>query len=316
MKVLLTGGAGFIGSHVVDLYLADGYEVVVVDNLSTGKLSNINPAAKFYEMDIRSPELEDVFVRERPDFVNHHAAQMDVRRSVADPLYDLDVNIRGSINLLECARKHSVKRFIYISSGGAVYGEPVYLPCDENHPIVPLCPYGASKHTVEHYLYMYGVNFGLSYAIIRYPNVYGPRQDPNGEAGVVAIFAGRMLDEQPTVINGDGDQERDFVYVEDCARANLLVLSAAEENAIYNLGSGHGTSVNEIYDHLKKATGYQGDAVHGPAKVGETRRIYLNADKARAELGWKPTVSLEVGLIQTVEYFRTGARDARVLLKQ
>jgi UDP-glucose 4-epimerase len=310
VKVLLTGGAGFIGSHVADLYLANGYDVVIVDNLSTGHLANVNPAAKFYEMDIRSAALEDVFARERPDIVNHHAAQMDVRRSVAEPLYDSDVNIRGSINVLECARKYGVQHFIYISSGGAVYGEPVYLPCDENHPIMPLCPYGASKHSVEHYLYMYAVNFGLKYTIIRYPNVYGPRQDPGGEAGVVAIFIGRMLSGQQTVINGDGDQERDYVYVGDCAQANLLALSTTKGNEIYNLGSGHGTSVNAIFDRLKSVTRYQGDAIHGPAKVGETRRIYLDARKAHVELGWQPTVALETGLNQTVKYFRMGAQVA------
>lgn len=312
MKVLVTGGAGFIGSHVVDLYLANGYEVVVVDNLSTGRTSNINPAATFYKMDIRSPELDDIFVRERPDYVNHHAAQMDVRRSVAEPLYDLDVNIRGSINLLECARKYPVKRLIYISSGGAVYGEPAYLPCDEDHPIMPLCPYGASKHTVEHYLYMYGVNYGLNYSIIRYPNVYGPRQDPHGEAGVVAIFIGQMLNGQPTVINGDGDQERDFVYVADCARANLLVLSQARQSTIYNLGSGRGISVNEIFDRLKKITAYRLDAIHGPAKLGETRRIYLQAERACRELGWRPTVDLQEGLTRTMEHFRTAELAAKL----
>ena len=202
MKVLVTGGAGFIGSHVVDAYLAEGYHVVVVDNLSTGRLSNLNPAAKFYQVDIRSPQLSDVFEAERPDFVNHHAAQMDVRRSMAEPVLDADINILGSINLLECARRSMVRRLIYISTGGAVYGEPEYLPCDEEHPIKPICQYGASKHTVEHYLYMYQQNYGLDYTVLRYPNVYGPRQDPHGEAGVVAIFAGQMLAGEKGVING------------------------------------------------------------------------------------------------------------------
>jgi UDP-glucose 4-epimerase len=308
MKVLVTGGAGFIGSHVVDLYLANGFEVVVVDNLSTGRLSNINPAATFYQVDIRSSELNEVFIKERPDYVNHHAAQMDVRQSVLEPMYDADINICGSINLLECAWKNGVKQFIYISSGGAVYGEPVYLPCDEDHPIMPICPYGASKHTVEHYLYMYQANYGLNYTIIRYPNVYGPRQDPHGEAGVVAIFIGQMLNGQQTVINGDGGQERDFVYVGDCAQANLLALTRFKQSAIYNLGSGYGISVNQIFDRLKKITGYQPDAIHSPAKVGETRRIYLKADKASRELGWVPTVGLEEGLTRTVEYFRLAER--------
>jgi UDP-glucose 4-epimerase len=310
VKVLVTGGAGFIGSHVVDQYIDHGYEVVVVDDLSTGRISNLNPAAKFYQMDIRSPEIAGVFEKEKPDFVNHHAAQMDVRKSVADPLFDADVNILGSIRLIELARIHGVKRFIYISTGGAVYGEPVYLPCDEEHPINPICPYGASKHTVEHYLYMYNINYGLNYTVIRYPNVYGPRQDPNGEAGVVAIFTGLMLEGKQAYINGDGEQERDFVYVSDCARANILATGMTAGSGIYNVGSGQGTTINEIFHQLKKITAYPLDEVHAPAKLGETRRIYLNADKIRRELGWEPTVTLYEGLEKTVDYFRTVERVA------
>jgi UDP-glucose 4-epimerase len=305
MKVLVTGGAGFIGSHVVDMYIDHGYEVVVVDDLSTGRLSNLNPAATFYKLDIRSPRLASIFEKERPDYLNHHAAQMDVRRSVIDPLFDADVNILGSINLIECAKKFEVKRFIYISTGGAVYGEPEYLPCDEAHPIKPICQYGASKHTVEHYLYMYQQLYGLEYVVLRYPNVYGPRQDPHGEAGVVAIFTGQMLNGKRATVNGDGEQERDFVYVGDCARANLLALQTKNGSTIYNLGSGQGTSVNQIFDVLKEITGYKLEPFHGPAKVGETRRIYLDAKKACVELDWVPTVSLEEGLKRTVDYFRT-----------
>ena len=305
MKVLVTGGAGFIGSHVVDLYLDHGYEVVIVDDLSTGRASNLNPGAKFYPLDIRSPLLAEVFEAERPDYVNHHAAQMNVRRSVADPFFDAEVNILGSLNLIECAKRYAVQRFVYISTGGAVYGEPEYLPCDEAHPVNPVCQYGASKHTVEHYLYIYHVNYGLAYTVLRYPNVYGPRQDPLGEAGVVAIFTGQMLTDAPVVINGDGEQVRDFVYVGDCARANLLALTKAPDHAIYNLGSGRGTSVNEIFAALQRITGYRRSPLHGPAKTGETRRIYLDASKARRELGWEPTVHLEDGLEQTVAFFRT-----------
>ncbi len=213
MKVLVTGGAGFIGSNVVDLFIENGYEVVVVDDLSTGRASNLNPAAKFYQVDIRSPQIDEIFAAERPDYVDHHAAQMNVRRSIKEPLFDAEVNVVGSLNLIEAAKRYGVKRFVYISTGGAVFGEPVYLPCDENHPINPICQYGASKHTVEHYLYMYQVNYGLPYTVLRYPNVYGPRQDPRGEAGVIAIFTGQMLNGEPVVINGDGEQERDYVYV-------------------------------------------------------------------------------------------------------
>ncbi|MCI0395968.1 MAG: NAD-dependent epimerase/dehydratase family protein [Chloroflexi bacterium] len=305
MKVLVTGGAGFIGSHVVDLYLENGYEVVVVDNLSTGRLANLNPTATFYNMDIRSPRLGELFDQERPDFVSHHAAQIDVRRSVADPGYDAEVNIIGSINLLECARRYETQHFIYISSGGAVYGEPVYLPCDEEHPINPLSQYGASKHAVEHYLYLYHANYGLPYTVLRYPNVYGPRQDPDGEAGVVAIFTGRMLSGDEVIINGDGRQERDFVFVGDCARANLLALANGNGCEIYNLGSERGTSVNALFSILQQVTGYERQPIYGPAKVGETRCIYLDATYARRQLGWEPTVTLEEGLELTASYFRS-----------
>lgn len=303
MKVLVTGGAGFIGSHVVDCYLENGFDVVIVDDLSTGRRSNLNPQAKFYEIDIRSPQLEQIFLDEKPDFINHHAAQMNVRRSVVEPLFDADVNILGSLNLIECAKRHQVKRFIYISTGGAVYGEPVYLPCDESHPVNPICQYGASKHTVEHYLFMYHYNYGLNYNVIRYPNVYGPRQDPHGEAGVIAIFTGQMLSGEQTVINGDGNQERDFVYVGDCANANLLATTSEHANTIYNLGCGRGSSVNQIHDLLKKITRYDKSPEYGPGKLGETRKIYLDAAKANKELGWKPLVSLEDGLSLTVKYF-------------
>lgn len=304
MKVLVTGGAGFIGSHVVDTLISAGYEVVVVDDLSTGRLSNLNPAATFYQVDIRSPQLAEVFEKERPDYVDHHAAQMDVRRSIADPLFDAEVNVIGSINLIECCRRYDVKRLVYISTGGAVYGEPEYLPCDEAHPVNPICPYGASKHTVEHYLFMYSQNYGLDYVVLRYPNVYGPRQDPHGEAGVVAIFTGQMLAGGQVVINGDGEQQRDFVFVEDCARANLMAMTNQNANQIFNLGYGRGTTVNEIFATLKRITGYQLPAVHGPAKVGETRQIYLDATRAQKDLGWQPTVDLEEGLQQTVDYFK------------
>jgi UDP-glucose 4-epimerase len=307
MKVLVTGGAGFIGSHVVNQHLAQGYEVVVVDDLTTGHAANLNPAARFYQLDIRSPQLSEVFEAERPDFVNHHAAQMNVRRSVTDPFFDADVNILGSLNLIECAKRFEVKRFDYISTGGAVYGEPEYLPCDEAHPINPICQYGASKHTVEHYLYIYHVNYALRYTVLRYPNVYGPRQDPHGEAGVVAIFTGQMLAGDPIVINGDGEQVRDFVYVGDCARANLLALTAAPDHAIYNLGSGAGTSVNQIFRALQKITGYEREPQFGPAKLGETRQIYLDARRARQDLGWEPQTTLEAGLAETVEHFRRAA---------
>ncbi len=309
-KVLVTGGAGFIGSHVVDAYIQHGFEVVIVDDLSTGRAKNLNPAAKFYKTDIRDEEIFEIFERERPNYVNHHAAQMDVRRSVMEPIFDAHVNILGSINLIESARKFGVERIIYISTGGAVYGEPEYLPCDEAHPINPICQYGASKHTVEHYLYMYQVNYGLDYTVLRYPNVYGPRQDPHGEAGVVAIFSGQMLSKDQVVINGDGEQERDFVFVDDCARANVMATQAANGYGILNLGSGRGTTVNEIFHLLRHISGYSLDAQYGPPKLGETRKIYLDSSKALDELGWQPLIRLEEGLRKTVDYFAQVERPA------
>ena len=310
MRILVTGGAGFIASHVVDALIAAGHDVSIVDDLSTGRRQNINPKARFYEVDIRSPDLAEVIATEQPEVINHHAAQMDVRRSVADPIYDADVNILGTLNLLERAREHDVRKMIYISTGGAAYGEPKYLPCDEAHPIDPLCPYGATKHTVEHYLFMYRQSYGLDYTVLRYPNVYGPRQDPHGEAGVVAIFAGQMLSGQQVVINGSGEQERDFVYVGDCVRANLLSLSEGS-GEIYNLGWGIGTSVNDIFAQMKNITGYAQEPVHGPPKLGETFKIYLDAGKAQRELGWEPQVPLREGLAQTVAYFTEDQEPAR-----
>lgn len=309
-KILVTGGAGFIGSHVVDVFLENGFEVVILDDLSTGRSSNLNPKAKFYKMDIRDPKVREVFETERPDYVSHHAAQMDVRRSVAQPLFDADVNILGSINLIECAKEFGVKRFIYISTGGAVYGEPEYVPCDEAHPINPICQYGASKHTVEHYLFMYHVNYGLKYTVLRYPNVFGPRQDPHGEAGVVAIFTGKMMAGEPVVINGDGEQTRDFVYVRDCAQANYLAATVDHEPGIFNIGWGVPTSINQIFSALAKVTEYSLPVGYGPAKVGETRHIYLNASKARQNLGWSATVNLDEGMRKTVEYFKTAEQAA------
>jgi len=303
MKILVTGGAGFIGSHVVDQFLDAGHQVVVVDDLSTGRTSNLNLNARFYHVDIRSPEMREVLKQEQPEVISHLAAQIDVRRSVADPIFDAEINILGSIRLAQLASEFGVRKFIYISSGGAAYGEPVYLPCDENHPVQPLSPYGASKYTFELYLYILKGTTGLYYTVLRYPNVYGPRQDPYGEAGVVAIFTGQMLRNEPVAIYGSGEQMRDFVYVTDCAKANLLVLERGS-GRIYNLASGVGTTINQIFYGLKEATGYQYEPVYEPPKPGETYRIYLDASRARQELGWGQEVDLAAGLEQTVEYFR------------
>lgn len=311
MKVLVTGGAGFIGSHVVDAFLAAGHEVVIVDNLATGRESNLNTRARFYKVDIRdTAALDEVFARERPEIVDHHAAQMDVRKSVADPSYDADVNVKGSLSLLECCRQHGVRKVIYVSTGGAVYGEPEYLPCDENHPINPICQYGVSKHTVEHYLLVYKHIYGLDYSVLRYPNVYGPRQDPAGEAGVVAIFIGRMLANKAVTIYGTGEQERDFVYVTECARANVLAIDRGS-GKVYNIGSNRGTTINQVFDELKPIIGYEHKPTYGPAKAGETFKIYLDGRRAEADLGWQACVSLHEGLTQTVSYFRDFERNVR-----
>jgi UDP-glucose 4-epimerase len=302
MKILVTGGAGFIGSHIVDAYLSAGHEVSVVDDLSSGFRHNIPQDVSLYEVDIRSSQLAKVFDAVRPDVVNHQAARANVRESFEKPLLYTDVNVVGSVNVLECCRQYGVRKAIYASTGGAVYGEPQELPVSENHPINPLDPYGASKHHVEHYLHLYSVNFGISFTALRYPNVYGPRQDPFGEAGVVAIFTGQMLDGRQPVINGTGEQQRDFVYVSDVAKANVLALEKSD-NEILNIGSGAGTSVNTIFKTLAELTHFPMPANHGPAKKGEVYKIYLKSDRADKTLGWQPEMSLTQGLSSTVDFF-------------
>jgi len=304
LKILVTGAAGFIGSHLVDALIEEGHSVAVVDDLSTGRKHHLNPQAKFYELDIRSPELSEVFRLEKPELINHHAAHADVRLSVSDPRHDAEVNILGSLNLLECAKQHGARDFVYASTGGAVYGEPEYLPCDEKHPLNPISPYGVSKLTAERYVAFYGHAYGLRYAILRYPNVYGPRQDPFGEGGVVAIFGRHMVRGEPVVINGSGEQERDFLYVSDVVRANLLVQDTLHGQT-YNLGTGIGTSVNELFTATSRITGYSREPTHGPPKPGETFKIYLDASKARKELGWEPLVPLEEGLERTLDHLRS-----------
>jgi UDP-glucose 4-epimerase len=303
MRILVTGGAGFIGSHVVDANIAAGHDVAVVDDLSTGQREHVHSGARFYPLDIRDPHLDEVFAKERPEVVSHQAARANVRESLQQPLLYAEVNVVGSLNVLECCRRHGVRKLIYASTGGAVYGEPQVLPVSEEHPIKPLDPYGASKHHVEHYLFVYQANFGITYTALRYPNVYGPRQDPYGEAGVVAIFAGQMLKGGQPVINGNGEQERDFLSVSDVVQANLLALEQGD-GGIYNIGSGIGTSVNSIFEVLAKLTGYNGPVVHGPPKQGEVFKVYLDATRAQKELGWAPRITLEEGLARTVAWFQ------------
>jgi UDP-glucose 4-epimerase len=302
--VLVTGGGGFIGSHLVDGLIAAGHEVSIVDNLTTGNRRNVSSRATLYEADIRSPELAEIFDAARPEIVDHHAAHAEVRESVEDPVYDADVNVLGSINLFQQCVRTGVRKVIFISSGGAVYGEPQALPCAEDHPILPLSPYGASKASVELYLFLYKQTHGLDYTVLRYANVYGPRQDMLAEEGrVVAIFSQLMLAGRRPTINGDGEQQRDFLHVADAVAANLLALERGSGQA-YNLGVGRPTSVNQIFALLKGLTGFGGEAAYGPAKPGEVYRIYLDASKARRELGWEPRVGLEEGLRDTVRYFR------------
>jgi UDP-glucose 4-epimerase len=259
-------------------------------------------------LDIRDPRLSEVFENEMPEIVCHQAARANVRESFEKPLLYAEVNVVGSLNVLECCRRFHVRKVIYASTGGAVYGSPEQLPVTEAHPINPLDPYGASKHHVEHYLHLYEKNFGVSYTSLRYPNVYGPRQNPFGEAGVIAIFGRQMLDNKRPVINGSGEQERDFVSVADIARANVLALNRGD-GEIMNIGSGLATSINTIYSALADLTGFKEEAVHGPAKAGEVFRIYLNADRAKSVLGWIPTVGLTEGLGATIDYFRKSVKS-------
>jgi UDP-glucose 4-epimerase len=303
MKILVTGGAGFIGSHVVDAFVAAGHDVLVVDDLSTGHRENLNPRARFHQLDIQDPRAADLIRAERPDVLDLHAAQMDVRRSVADPLLDARINILGTINLLQAARDAKVRRVLFVSSGGAAYGEQDAFPAPETHPTNPVSPYGVSKRSGELYAYFYQAEYGLPFVALRYANVYGPRQDPHGEAGVVAIFSGRMLRGEPVTINGDGLQTRDYVYVGDVARANLLALESSVTGPL-NIGTGVETDVNTLARLLLAAAGSRSEVSHGPAKSGEQRRSVIDCRRAAAELGWRPEVSLADGLRRTVEWFR------------
>ena len=308
MRVLVTGGAGFIGSHIVDVYIQAGHEVVVVDDLSTGKRENLHSQARFVQANIQNPVVRELIIDEKIEAINHHAAQMDVRRSVADPLFDAQVNILGFLNVLEGAREARVKKIIFASSGGTVYGEQQVFPADESHPTQPISPYGVSKLTGEHYLGFYQTEYGIPYVALRYANVYGPRQDPHGEAGVVAIFTLRLLAGEQPVINGDGKQSRDYVFVGDVARANLAALQVDYTGAI-NIGTAIETDVNVLFAELCGLTQSTAAEEHGPAKSGEQRRSVLAWGHAQQMLDWRPDIVVADGLKQTVEFFR--ARQAK-----
>lgn len=300
--ILVTGGAGFIGSWVVDRYIQEGFSVAVVDNLSTGSRENLNSQASFYEVDITSgEELEKVFVKEKPRYVNHHAAQINLRYSVENPLFDASVNILGSLNVFEMSIRFGVERVIFASTGGAIYGEVSTLPATESLLPVPLSPYGVSKYAVEKYLEYYKAVQGLDYVVLRYGNVYGPRQNPEGEAGVIAIFSSRFLQGKPCVIFGDGMKTRDYVYVEDVARANVLALSAP--SGVYNIGTGKETSVLALLDLLEKISGKEVHRSFSEERKGEINRIALSFEKARTVLHWSPETPLEEGMRRTLSWF-------------
>ncbi len=304
MRILVTGGAGFIGSHVVDRFVALGHEVTVFDNLSTGRREFVNPTAGLVEADLQDVEAVERCVAEaRPEVVDHHAAQIDVRRSVDDPIHDARTNILGGLALLQSCTRHGVRKLIYASTGGALYGEGRFLPATEEHPVNPESPYGVSKHTLEHYLYLWKLLHGLDYTVLRYPNVYGPRQNPHGEAGVNAIFIGLMLHGERPRIFGSGEQVRDYLYVGDVVHANALALTRGSGEML-NLGTGVGTSVNDIVRELKGILGYMGEPIYEPPRPGEIQRITLDATRARQVLGWEPSMTFREGLMKTVEWSR------------
>ena len=303
MKILVTGGAGFIASHITDAFINEGHEVFVLDNLSTGFKKNINPKAEFIESDICDQSLSQLFEKEKFEVVNHHAAQMDVRRSVADPAFDANTNIIGTINLLQNSVRNGVRKFIFASTGGAVYGEQNYFPADENHPTSPLSPYGISKLAVEKYLFFYSTQYKLNYTVLRYANIYGPRQNPFGEAGVVAIFSSKLLKKEQTIINGSGKQTRDYVFVGDVVKANLLTITD-EKSDIYNVGTGKETDVNELFSELNKITGNNAAEKHGPAAPGEQMRSVITSEKLFKKFKWKPDTELHIGLENTVDFFK------------
>jgi len=309
VRILVTGGAGFIGSHVVDAYLAEGHDVAVIDDLSTGKEAFLNPKARFYRCDIRSREIADVFQREKPEIVNHLAAQIDVRKSVTEPMFDADVNILGGINLLEHSVKAAVRKFIFASTGGAIYGEPEVLPASEETPPRPKSHYAASKLAFEHYLGLYERLYGLPYTVLRFPNVYGPRQSPEGEAGVCSILSGLMLADKTPQLFGYGEPTRDYVYVGDIAAGNVLALDRGE-NEIINLGSGVGVSVQTLFEAIARIIGFEGEAVLKPLRQGEVMHTYITGDKAAELLGWRPATSLDQGLEATVAYVAEQERSA------
>ncbi len=302
-KILITGGAGFIGSHLADSLIKEGHNIVVIDNLSTGNKDNLNSKVKLYKLDICSPKIKDIFKKEKFEFVFHFAAQIDVRRSVEDPLKSAKDNIVGSLNLLEFSRFYSINKFIFASTGGAIYGDADVIPTPESYLELPLSPYGIEKLAVDKYLNYYHKSFGLSYTSLRLGNIYGPRQNSKGEAGVVAIFADKMIRGEDPIINGTGENTRDFVYVSDVVEASILSMKS-KKTCVYNIGTGKESSINTIFRNLKKLLNSDCREIHGPAKRGEQRRSCLDNNKAREGLGWSPKVKTEEGLQKTAAWFK------------
>ncbi len=301
-KILVTGGAGFIGSHIVDRYLALGHDVIVVDNLATGARENVNPGARFFPLDVCAPDFARLILQERPEVINHHAAQTMVRVSTEQPAYDAQVNVLGILNLLQAAARAGVRKMIFASSGGTVYGTCRCLPISETEPFAPESPYGISKAAGEHYLRYYAANGGPCYTVLRYANIIGPRDTVSSEH-VITVFIHRLLAGQPPVIHWDGEQAKDYLYVDDAVEANVLALDHGDNQA-YNIGSGRPISVNAIYRLLVEITGIRIPAEHGPKRAGDVRLFYFDCSKAARELGWQPQVPFEEAVARTVAWYR------------
>ena len=304
MRVMVTGGGGFIGSHIVDALIEHGHSVFVVDNLSEGNTDNLNSHARLFDVNINDSDgLQRAFAEAKPDVVSHNAAQVSVRNSMADPIHDAEVNIIGSLNVLQCAAKNDVERIIFASTS-VVYAKPIHLPMDETHPLRPESVYGVSKLSVENFIRLYTDAYGIRHKIFRYGNVYGPRQNPHGEAGVVAIFTGQFLrGEQPTIF-GDGTKTRDYIYISDIVAANIAALDAAGDNETYNIARGIGVSDYEIFDAVGAACDSSMQPKYAPVRPGEPQHISLDPAKAMQSLSWQPRVSLPDGVIQVVEHYR------------
>lgn len=303
MNILVTGGTGFIGSHVVDKYVELGHNVEVIDDMSSGKEANKRDDVVYHKLDIRSNEISSIFDKGKFDVINHHAAQMDIRKSVDDPSEDADINIVGSLNILNNCIRTEVRQVIFASTGGAIYGEQSEYPAPEDHDTNPVSPYGIAKLSLEKYLYYFYVEYGLNFNILRYSNVYGPRQNPHGEAGVIAIFALKLLKNEDVVINGDGKQTRDYTYVDDIVRLNEKVLGA-DDNSIVNAGRGVEIDVNELYEILRQNIDSTKHATHGPAVSGEQRRSSIASERAKKLYGWKAEIEIGEGIERTVEFFK------------